>query len=215
MQIQQVWELIAKHAECFTLSMSEVTPVEGAAHRLNIPRDMQFRTKVSQRLQTPPQREFFNTVIDKMIGAGLIQPIAHQDIKCGGATTLAKKAHEGNGLMLDALKYQVNNQCIIAGFPSTFQDLPPIKSTSTNLDTSPPITQNKWQVCQDFAELNRVTKVPPMLQGDIRRKQQNLSGHKVGVVHFLQSHVPLWSVTQCSKYIRKVNRDVLLSRARE
>ena len=52
-QIQQVWELIAKRAECFALSMSEVTPVEGAAHQLNIPRDTQFRNKVSQRLQTP------------------------------------------------------------------------------------------------------------------------------------------------------------------
>ena len=113
-----------------------------------------------------------------MIGAGIIQPITHQDVKCCGASTLAKKAHEGDGLMLDALKYRVNNQCIIAGFPSAFQDLPPIKSTSTNLDTSPPIPQNKWQVCQDFTELNWVMKVPPMPQGDIQRKQQNLSGHR-------------------------------------
>jgi hypothetical protein len=71
-QTQQVRDLIAKYAECFALSMSEVTTVEGAAHWLDIPRDMQFRTKVNQRPQSPPQREFFNGVIDKMLEAGII-----------------------------------------------------------------------------------------------------------------------------------------------
>jgi hypothetical protein len=179
-QIQKVRNMIAKYAECFALSLSEVTPVEGAAHRLDIPRDKQFRTKVSQRPQTPPQREFLNSVIDKMLAAGItqagIRPINHQDVKCCGATTLAKKAHEGNGLPLDALKHVVNGQCVTAGFPSAFEYLPPVEST--NQDTNPPLPQNKWRVCQDFAELNRVTKVPPMPQGDIRRKQQNLSGHR-------------------------------------
>ena len=69
-QEQQVREMISRHAECFALSMSEVTPVEGAAHRLDIPRVKQFRTKVNQRPQTPPQREFFNSIIDKMLDVG-------------------------------------------------------------------------------------------------------------------------------------------------
>ena len=177
-QEQQVREMISRHAECFALSMSEVTPVEGAAHRLDIPRDKQFRTKVNQRPQTPPQREFFNSVIDKMLDAGIIRPIAHQDVKCCGATTLAKKAHEGDGLTLDILKDRVNSECVTAGFPTAFENLPPAESPTINHDTSTPTPQNKWRVCQDFAELNKVTKVPPMPQGDIRRKQQNLSGHR-------------------------------------
>ena len=41
-QWEQVCDLISEHAECFTLSMSEVTTVEGAAHHLDIPRDKQF-----------------------------------------------------------------------------------------------------------------------------------------------------------------------------
>ena len=156
--------------------MSEVTPVEGAAHRLNIPRDKQFKTKINQRPQSPPQKEFFSGVIDKMLSAGIIRPIAHQDVKCCGATTLAKKAHEGNGLTLDTLKHRVNDQCIDAGFSSAFESLQPREEADQEL--SPPISQNKWRVCQDFAELNQVTKVPPMPQGDIRLKQQNLSGHR-------------------------------------
>ena len=50
-----------------------------------------------------------------MLAADIIRPIAHQDVKCCGATTLAKKAHEGEGLTLDALKHRINDECIAAG----------------------------------------------------------------------------------------------------
>ena len=89
---------------------------------------------------------------------------------------LAKKVHEGEGSTLDTLKHRVNNECTMAGFPPAFQELPPIEETNENPVSAPP--QNKWHVCQDFTELNKVMKVPPILQGDIRRKQQNLSGHQ-------------------------------------
>ena len=174
-QVEAVRSLISEFAECFALSMSEVTTVEGAAHRLDIPRDMIFRTKVNQRPQSPPQKEFFNGVINKMLAAGIIHPIDHQDVKCCGATTLAKKAHEGNGQNLDTLKHRVNNECVDVGFPSAFQEFPPIEEVEQNVVTP---TQTKWRFCQDFAKLNRVTKVPPMQQGDIWQKQQNLSGHR-------------------------------------
>ena len=129
-QLQLVRKMISNRAECFALSMSEVTLVEGAAHRLDIPRDKQFRTKVNQRPQTPPQREFFNGVIDKMLAAGIIRPINHQDVKCCGATTLAKKAHEGDGLSLDILKYKVNSECVTAGFQQHSKTYPKSRVTT-------------------------------------------------------------------------------------
>ena len=175
-QAEVVWQMISEYADCFALSMSEVTPVEGAAHRLDIPRDTLFRTKVNQRPQTPPQKEFFNGVLDKMLDAGIIRPIDHQDVKCCGATTLAKKAHEGGGRSLNTLKHQVNEECIAAGFPPAHLDLPPVEMADQCRDETP--VQSKWRVCQDFAELNKVTQVPPMPQGNIRLKQQNLSGHR-------------------------------------
>jgi hypothetical protein len=89
------------------------------------------------------------------------------------ATTLARKAHEGSGRTPNTLKHQVNDECIAAGFPPAHQNLPPIDEADQSLDTPP--AQKKWRVCQDFAKLNKVTKVPPMPQGD---KQQNLSGHR-------------------------------------
>ena len=175
-QRESVQLLLSEFAECFALSMSEVTPVKGASLRLDIPRDQQFRTKINQRPQSPPQKEFFNGVIEKMLAADIIRPIAHQDVKCCAATTLAKKAHEGHGHTLDTLKHLVNDECVTAGYPSAFEHLPPKEETYQTNDA--PEGQNKWRVCQDFAELNRVTKVPPMPQGDIRLKQQKLSGHR-------------------------------------
>jgi hypothetical protein len=175
-QRKSICLLISEYAECFALSMSEVTSVEGASLRLDIPRDKKFRTKINQRPQSPPQKEFFNGVIDKMLAADIIRPIAHQDVKCCAATTLAKKAHEGDGLTLDTLKHRINDECIAAGYLSAFEQLPPKEETNPCIET--PSVQNKWRVCQDFAELNQVTKVPPMPQGDIRLKQQNLSGHR-------------------------------------
>jgi hypothetical protein len=171
-----VVELIREFADCFALSLSEVTIVEGAAHKLNIPEGTTFKTKVHQRPLTGPQKEYFNGVLDKMLEAGIIEPIHHTNVKCCGATTLAKKAHEGDGLDIEELQHRLNEQCTETGRSIPFKDLPnrKMEQGSTLMEDK----QAKWRVCQDFAELNRVTKVPPMPQGDIRTKQQRLSGHR-------------------------------------
>ncbi|KAF9553004.1 hypothetical protein CPC08DRAFT_646181, partial [Agrocybe pediades] len=90
---ERVTALIRDYADCFALSMSEVSVVEGAEHRINIPEGATFRTKVHQRPLTPPQKVYFNEVLDKMLAAEIIAPISHREVKCCGATTLAKKAH--------------------------------------------------------------------------------------------------------------------------
>ena len=175
-QRETVRLLISEYAGCFTLSMSKVTPVEGTMLPLDIPRDKQFQTKIHQRPQSLPQKEFFNGVINKMLAADIIRPISHQDVKCCAATTLAKKTHEGGGVTLNTLKHHINDECVTVGYLSAFENLPPKEETHLDITTHP--VQNKWQVCQDFAELNQVTKVLPMPQGDIRLKQQNLSSHR-------------------------------------
>jgi hypothetical protein len=157
--------LLQEFADCFALSMSEVTVVAGAMHKLNIPEGTTFKKKVNQHPLSMPQKEYFNGVLDKMLEAGIIVPINHSEVKCCGATTLAKKAHEGTGLNIEELQHQVKNECITAGIPLAFKDLPP--KTPSQPNTVPENTQTKWWVCQDFAELNKVTQVPPMPQGDI------------------------------------------------
>ena len=71
-QTNRVKGLLLEYAECFSLSMSKVTVVEGAAHHLDIPRDKQFKTKVNQRPESPLQKEFFYGVLNKMLTAGII-----------------------------------------------------------------------------------------------------------------------------------------------
>ena len=71
-QCELIHHLISEYAECFALLMSKVTAVEGATLHLNIPRDKQFWTKINQRPQSPPQKEFFNGVINKMLAADII-----------------------------------------------------------------------------------------------------------------------------------------------
>ena len=53
------------------------------------------------------------------------------------------------------------------------------------MENTPPIAPSapsetqlqKWRICQNYNALNKVTKVFPLLQGDIQTKQQGLSGH--------------------------------------
>ena len=170
-----VRDLIKEYADCFALSLGEVHHVPGAVHRINIPEGKTFNTKVQQRPLTPPQRTYYNGVLDQMLEAGVIVPIAADKVKCVSPTTLAQKAHQGGGLTLDEIKHRVNDQCIAAGIPGKF-DLPPRPAPEDSYE--PPSGPPKWRICQNYGELNKVTAVPPMLQGDIRTKQQKLCGQR-------------------------------------
>ena len=170
-----VKDLIREYADCFALSMTEVHLVPGAVHKINIPEGKTFNTKVHQRPLTAPQRTYFNGVLDQMLEAGVIVRIAADKVKCVSPTTLAQKVHQGGGLTLDELKHRVNDQCVTAGIPGEF-DLPPRPAAEDAYEA--PKGPPKWRVCQNYSELNKVTTVPPMLQGDIRIKQQKLCGQR-------------------------------------
>jgi hypothetical protein len=123
-QWTDIIQLIHEFANCFALSMSKVTAIPGAMHKLNIPEGAKFKTKVNQRPLTSPQKEFFNEVLNKMLAAGIVAPIDHKDVKCCRATTLAKTAHEGNRAQIEDLQHRLNDQCNATGIPPKFRDLP-------------------------------------------------------------------------------------------
>lgn len=50
----------------------------------------------------------------------------------------------------------------------------PIEPKEKTMQNGP----KKWRMCQDFGEINKVTEVAPVPQGDIRAKQLRLSGHR-------------------------------------
>ncbi|KIJ89815.1 hypothetical protein K443DRAFT_117488, partial [Laccaria amethystina LaAM-08-1] len=89
----QVQALISEFADVFALSVSEVTPVEGAIHRLNIDPDAKFSTKVHQKPLTPPQRQYLYEKLQAMLDADIIEPCEPGQVKCVSPTTLAQKTH--------------------------------------------------------------------------------------------------------------------------
>ena len=174
-QRDKVRQLISSFADVFALSVHEVRQVEGAVHQIDIPAGSTFSRKVHQKPLTPPQRQYLYKSIDTMLEADIIEPCAPEDVKCVSPTTLAQKTHQGKGLALEELQHRVNDECIANGMEQKF-DLPP--RTSATPDERERHEEPKWRICQNFSQINKVTQVAPMPQGDIRAKQQRLSGHR-------------------------------------
>lgn len=174
-QREEVIELIRANADCFALSVSEVTAVPDATFKLNIPDGAVFSTKVHQKPLTPPQKAYFHKKLNEMLEAGVVEPCSPSDVRCVSPITLAKKAHDQKGLSLAELQHRVNDLCVAAGLEPT-PDLPP-RPEAEELQAIPE-TEAKWRICMNFAQVNRVTQIAPMPQGDIRQKQLNLSNHR-------------------------------------
>ena len=175
-ECREVENLIAEFADCFALAMSEVNTVPGAVHKLNIPPETKFRMRIPQQSMNPAQKEYLHAKVDEMVKAGIIAPIHPRDVRTVAPVVFSKKAHDGQGLSLDELKHRVNDQCVELGLASA-ENLPPrpIDRETTSNEAS---VSQKWCLCQDFSEVNRATEIAPMPQGDIREKQQRLSGHR-------------------------------------
>ena len=152
------------------MSVSEVTQVDGAVHTLNIEPDAKFSTKVHQKPLTPPQRQYFHEKLQAMLNADIIDPCEPSQVKCVSPTTLVQKTHEGVGLTLDELQHRVNDKCIRNGLEPHFP-LPPRPEPMTE-DIGDKNNEPKWRICQNFSQINKVTQVAPMPQGDIQAKQQ-------------------------------------------
>ena len=101
-----------------------------------------------------------------MLEAGIISSIHPRDVHFIAQTVLAQKVHEGDGLTIKELKHWVNDQCMEQGLPSKFEMPPqpePIEPKEKMTQDKP----KKWWMCQDFGEINKVTEIAPVPQGDI------------------------------------------------
>src|SRR5882762_5174435 len=173
-QTTKTKNLISEFADCFALSVSEVIAIPGATHKIHIPPGITFPKKIPhQRPLTEPQQKYLSNAIDELLAADIIKPIRPKDVKCASPITLAQKPHKNAGLSLDELCYKLNMECVTHRLPSIegIEHPPPTLSP-----TVPPKPQT-WCICQNYAALNKVIQVFPMPQGDIRTKQQQLSGH--------------------------------------
>ena len=171
----QALKFLSDWADIFALSINEVKLVDNAVHHLDIPTGTVFSTKVGQKPLTPPQRKYLYESIDTMLKAGVIEQCLPDQVKCVSPTTLAQKTHTNSGLILEELQHRVNDECISHGYKPAFH-LPP-RALPTPDDESNQ-SDPKWRICQNFSQINKVTKIAPVPQGDIRAKQQRLSGHR-------------------------------------
>src|SRR5882762_1075390 len=174
-QHSKVVDLLTEFADCFALSVSEVIPIPGAKHHIHVPPDTTFPKKIPhQRQLTEAQKVYLSKSIDELLAADIIEPIRPEDVLCASPLTLAQKPHDCPGLSLPELQHKVNNECIAHGLPPahTLDTLGPTTLTAPEEDHP-----QKWRICQNYNALNKVTKVFPLPQGDIRTKQRHLSGH--------------------------------------
>ena len=160
----RVQEFIVSWADIFALSVNEVKQVDNAVHHLDIKPGATFSTKIGQKPLTPPQKKYLYDSIDTMLEAGIIEQCLPDQVKCVSPTTLAQKVHSGPGLHLEELQHRVNDECISHGYNSLF-NLPP--RTAPAPDDESNVKEPKWRICQNFSQINKVTKIAPMPQGNI------------------------------------------------
>jgi hypothetical protein len=148
----QAEALVTSFADVFAGSLSEVLPVLGAKHTLNIPEGVTFNLRVHQCALTPPQLQFLHGRIDEMLAAGIIERAPPDLIKCAAAMVLAKKAHEKRGLTLEELRHRVNTQCQQGGLLPAFTL--PEQEVEEDIVLQQLEGPQKWQICQNFNEVN-------------------------------------------------------------
>jgi len=175
-QREKVVSLLSEFADCFALSVGEVIAIPGAEHHIHVPPGTTFPKRIPhQRQLTEAQKVYLSKSIDELLAADIIEPIRPEDVLCASPLTLAQKPHDCPGLSLPELQHKVNNECIAHGLPPahTLDTLGPTTLTAPEEDHP-----QKWRICQNYNALNKVTKVFPLPQGDIRTKQRRLSGHR-------------------------------------
>ena len=174
---QKAKELITEYADVFACTLSEVLPLRGVYHNLNVPHDAKLSTKFNQRPLSAPQKEYFHKWTNQMLEAGLIEQAPIEQIQHIAPTVLTQKTHDATGGMtLEDLQRALNEQCEAAGIAPQFNPPPTSEKPSEELDERPK-GSFKWRVTQNFGELNKITQIPAVQHGDIRAKQQRLSGH--------------------------------------
>lgn len=176
-QRQQVTDLIREFADCFALSVDEVRLIPGAQHKIIIPEGATFPKRAPySKILSDQQRQYLHSTINEWLLAGIVQRLRPEEVKCCSPITLAPKEHSSTGTSLEELRRLVNQQCAEANQPLAFP-----------AETQEPKTRNgpigdshdrKWRICINYAAINKVTEVFPFPQGDIRAKQQRLSGHR-------------------------------------
>lgn len=198
-QKDEVRNLIREYADVFALSLSEVLFVDWYTHKLNLPADAKFSTKVNQHPVTELQKKWFHDILDDMEKSHIIQRVLGEFIKNLSSTNLAPKEAGKTGLMRVEVLRAVNAECIRNRLPPFWEEVMlPGESNEALLEAVDVVVPNekitKWRVCHAFNTLNKVTQIPPFPAGDLKAKQEFAAGHRwASVIDFAAGYyaVPL------------------------
>ena len=115
--------------------------------------------------------------------AGIIQAVPADAIKCLNSTHLAPKDNGKNlGMTRAALLHQCNQQCQANRLPDFWEQIKGEEDADNadqeleTKDEGPKPLLKKWWVCQAFHAVNVATQVPAFPSGDLKMKQQAVSG---------------------------------------
>ncbi|RDB30753.1 hypothetical protein Hypma_006000 [Hypsizygus marmoreus] len=168
-------------------------------HKLNIPPETTFPTRINQRPITEAQKSWFNTILDDMENSHIIQKVPGTFIKNLSSTNLAPKEAGKTGLTHTEILRSINTECIRHGLPPFWEEaIEPGETNEALLEAvegeAPHQTKTKWRVCHAFNALNKATQVLPFPAGDLKAKQEYAVGHRwASVIDFAAGYyaVPL------------------------
>ena len=148
-QLERVKALVREFADVFALSMSEVIFVDWHHHHLNVDPDMKLPKRMSQRLITENQKEWYYRIIDEMESVHVIQKVPGEFIKCLNSTNLAPKEAGKMGATRVEILHKVNAECIKNGLPPFWEEVMcPGETNETLLDAvegdGPTAIKSKW-----------------------------------------------------------------------
>ncbi len=133
-----------------------------------------FPKHVHQRRLTPPQREYLSSKLTRCSKLTSYHNAIPAKSNAYLLSPLLRKLTPTVVLLVKNCSIDLTTNAWQLGL-RVFQTslLGPSKSATA---TAPPA--QKWRICQNYGALNKVTEIAPMPQGDIRAKQQLLSGHR-------------------------------------
>ncbi|KAF5384125.1 hypothetical protein D9615_003277 [Tricholomella constricta] len=150
-QREKVRDLIREYADVFALSLSEVFFVDWYKHKLNIPPDTKFPTRINQRPVTEAQKMWFSNILDDMETAHIIQKVPGTFIKSLSSTNLAPKEAGKTGLTRTEILRSVNAECIRNGLPPFWEEaMEPGETNEALLEAvegeTPHQVKTKWRL---------------------------------------------------------------------
>ncbi|QRV99741.1 Retrovirus-related Pol polyprotein from transposon opus [Ceratobasidium sp. AG-Ba] len=182
-QKERVEGLIREFADIFARNLSEVLPVDFTQMKLDIPEGTTFPKRAGQRKLTEPQRQALYGMLDELEEAKIIERVNQDQVAAVSPINMVPKPGGAERPSLKTLQKMANSECKKYGLPVEHPEVG-FYEEETILRPGKPA---KWRLVQNFAAVNKVTKVRPFPMGDLGAKQQAVAGHEFVSVMDLQA----------------------------